>query len=403
VARIAKRRVRSPLAGFRYDARRGIVHLTVCVKGTAGATRRKRTVAVTDRDHAVEEWRKFRAELGIRGGKATVWTLRAYVAAHRAKLTATLSRDAAKGFDLDARRLVAFFGERPLSKITDADVRDFAVASNLAATTTNHTLSALRKILNDAVARRELAVYPVARRLPTRRVDLLRLEMSDEERLAFLSAFDDEAGFRRMLARERVARIDRGEAYGVIPKPDGAAAHARWAMFRAARPLFVVALETGLALSDLRGLTWADVEGDTLTLQRRKTGVEAVIPVSAACRAALEEVRSRAVVGRRIFLGPFGHPICVSQVQAYFAVAKELAGITRRLRFHDLRHTFASRLATAGVPLQVIARALGHASTRTTERYARPGAETTDLVRAALETEPSTAPAAARPRGIRNA
>jgi integrase len=47
-----------------------------------------------------------------------------------------------------------------------------------------------------------------------------------------------------------------------------------------------------------------------------------------------------------------------------------MAGITRRFRFHDLRHSAASSLA-ASVPLQVIQRMLGHKSIRMTERYAR--------------------------------
>lgn len=397
-----KQRVRLP--GFTYDARRGVVHLTVCIAGTAGATRRKRTVPVTDRDHAVEEWRKFRTEMGLRRGKATAWTLRTYVAAHEKKLTATLSPAAAKSFRLDVGRIVSVIGEVPLSRLTDADAKDLAVALSLkfASFTVNHVLSSLRKVLNDAVARRELGAYPLPKRLPVRKAEPLSLELSDDERLAFLAAFDDEAGYRRMLASARVERIDRAKPVNAIPRPDGKAAHVRWAFFRAAKPLFVVALETGLSRSDLLALTWGDVAGDVLTLRRQKTDVEAVVPISDACRAALEEVKSRAVVGTRIFLGPHGRPLCVSQLQDHLATAKRIAGITRRLRFHDLRHTFASRLASRGVPLQVIARALGHSSTRTTERYARPGSETVDLVRAALK-EPTTAPATARSARISNA
>lgn len=394
---------RFALPGFRYDARRGKAHFTVCVAGTGGGVRRKRTVDVRDRDHAVEEYTRFKAELGARKGKATVWTLRTYCAAFDRKLTAALSPAAAKSFRLDVRRLVAVLGEKPLAKLTDADAKDVAVALKFAPTTVNHALSSLRKVLNDAAARKEIPAYPITRRLPTRKADPLSLEMTDEERAAFLAAFDDERRFRRMLAEDRVVRLEEGRSINPIPRPDGEAAHARWAMFRASKPLFVVALETGLALSDLKALTWADVEGDVIVWRRIKTGVEAVIPISEACREALEEVRGRAVVGHRIFLGPFGKPICTSQVKAFFNIAKSLAGITRRLRFHDLRHTFASRLATAGVPLQVIARALGHASTRTTERYARPGDETVDLVRAALDTKPSTSPARLGPRSIRNA
>lgn len=50
-------------------------------------------------------------------------------------------------------------------------------------------------------------------------------------------------------------------------------------------------------------------------------------------------------------------------------VAHEAARIDPPVTFHDLRHTYASLLAKAGVPLQVIARALGHADTRMTERH----------------------------------
>ena len=45
------------------------------------------------------------------------------------------------------------------------------------------------------------------------------------------------------------------------------------------------------------------------------------------------------------------------------------AAITPAISFHILRHTYGSRLARAGVPMQVIAAQLGHADTRITERH----------------------------------
>lgn len=45
------------------------------------------------------------------------------------------------------------------------------------------------------------------------------------------------------------------------------------------------------------------------------------------------------------------------------------AGLDPRPRFHDLRHTHASALAMAGVPLTVIAAQLGHLDTKTTEKH----------------------------------
>ena len=56
----------------------------------------------------------------------------------------------------------------------------------------------------------------------------------------------------------------------------------------------------------------------------------------------------------------------------HFSIAKKLAGITRRFRLHDIRHTAASKMSSAGISLQIIAKVLGHSSTRMSERYARP-------------------------------
>ena len=46
------------------------------------------------------------------------------------------------------------------------------------------------------------------------------------------------------------------------------------------------------------------------------------------------------------------------------------------IRIHDCRHSFASWLVEAGYSLYVVSKALGHASSRTTERYAHVADET---------------------------
>jgi integrase len=42
----------------------------------------------------------------------------------------------------------------------------------------------------------------------------------------------------------------------------------------------------------------------------------------------------------------------------------------RVIRFHDLRHTFATRLAASGQPMRTIQEFLGHADSKTTQIYA---------------------------------
>jgi site-specific recombinase XerD len=47
----------------------------------------------------------------------------------------------------------------------------------------------------------------------------------------------------------------------------------------------------------------------------------------------------------------------------------------KNLRFHDLRHTFASRLVLSGVDLATVSKLLGHSSITMTMRYTHPTPE----------------------------
>lgn len=93
-----------------------------------------------------------------------------------------------------------------------------------------------------------------------------------------------------------------------------------------------------------------------------KGGVEAVIPAHPKVVAVLEP-----------FLGHPGPiwPMWPSSLDRAWKIAAESVGVHGRT-FHQLRHSFATRLTRSGVPLLVIADLCRHASVATTQRYARP-------------------------------
>jgi len=364
--------------GLRKGRKAGEWHLEVCVPGTAGRVRKRRTIYADSRAEALHEWSVWRKEIVARGGRSKAWTLRAYVEAHAEAFEARYTTHGARDFAFRCSVLIRELGDIRLDRITAATVRDLAARLQRAykPSTVNTMLTGLRRLLRDAVDRSELAAYPIRGRLPLARVEPLRLEMTDEERAAFLAGFDDAARFRR------------------VTETAGPRSDVDFSFHRAMRPVYVVALETGLSRGDLLSLTWADVAGPVIRRPRGKTHVEAVIPVSAACRAALDELKARPIVGKRVFVSPrSGRPLAIDTLQIHFRLAKRIAGITRRLRFHDLRHTFASRLASAGVSLQVIARALGHSSIAMSQRYARPDDAAMRAVLDALTNVPTNAPA----------
>ncbi len=68
------------------------------------------------------------------------------------------------------------------------------------------------------------------------------------------------------------------------------------------------------------------------------------------------------------------HNKSIRDIRTAFKNACSRAGV-KNLRFHDLRHTFASRLVLSGVDLPTVARLLGHSSIQMTMRYSHPTPE----------------------------
>jgi integrase len=132
-------------------------------------------------------------------------------------------------------------------------------------------------------------------------------------------------------------------------------------------------LDTGLRLSDALDLRWVNVSLDenVIRLVTRKKEKPVKLPLSDAVRTVLEALKKRPVISEFVFLDEDNKPLTKEKVSRKFAMAKAVAGIHRRLRIHDLRHTFASTLVSSGVNLKVVSDLLGHTDLATTARYAR--------------------------------
>lgn len=84
-----------------------------------------------------------------------------------------------------------------------------------------------------------------------------------------------------------------------------------------------------------------------------------------------------------------GNPYDASKALRRFKETLDRAGV-RRVRFHDLRHTFGTHMAGAGVPLRTLQEWLGHRDYKTTLVYADylPGGEEAKLVERAFAAKP---------------
>src|SRR4029079_11296215 len=173
------------------------------------------------------------------------------------------------------------------------------------------------------------------------------------------------------------------------------------------RVLLLAAGTTGLRQSELLGLRWRDVDFAAQRVRVRNAWVRGEhsgegksdlstrrsMPMSDRVQVELKQGGRRAVFADDddlVFAHPeLGTPLDRTKVTRRFQAACVRAGV-RKVRFHDLRHTFATTLAAAGVPLRTLQEYLGHADIKTTQIYAHyaPSAEEVDRLNAAFGVTP---------------
>ena len=148
-------------------------------------------------------------------------------------------------------------------------------------------------------------------------------------------------------------------------------------------PLFVVALNTGLRRGELLGLCWDKVNLDERRIEicriknpfglkeTTKTGMIRYLPLNDPAWKALKDLSGRKTHPSFVFTKKDGTPPHVYHLsQKCFRKAIERAGVPR-IRFHDLRTTYASNFVMAGGNIFALSKLLGHTSVEmTAKKYA---------------------------------
>jgi integrase len=232
--------------------------------------------------------------------------------------------------------------------------------------TVNRDLDDLKSSLTKAVVWDVIEANPIA--------GVKRSKTDGSRSARFLSA-DEEARLRRALDdREERIRRERDSAnawraerqYELLPDLR------RGAFADYLKPLVLVSLHTGMRRGELFALTWqsVDLQAARITVHgaTAKSGTTRHLPLNSEALAVLRRWHERAA-DKAGLVFPGNDGAAFNNVRRSWEGVLAVAQI-KRFRWHDLRHTFASKLVMAGVDLNTVRELLGHSDYKMTQRYA---------------------------------
>ena len=272
-------------------------------------------------------------------------------------------------------------GPRSVDEITTRNVDALAAAlleCGLAPKTVRNVLAFLHAAFEHALDRGYVRENPVRRaKRPGRR---RRGDRNPD--LQFLTVAQLDAAIRA-LPDEVVVRepspTRRGRSGPAPPPPPDV-------LGPVLRVLVLTAAVTGLRQSELLGLRWRDVDWTAQRIRVRNAYVrgehsgegkselstQRSVPMADRLARELDRWSRRTAYDDEddlVFAHPQkGTPLDRSKVTKRFKEACTAAGV-RPIRFHDLRHTFGTRMAASGQPIRSIQEFLGHADSKTTQIY----------------------------------
>lgn len=146
--------------------------------------------------------------------------------------------------------------------------------------------------------------------------------------------------------------------------------------------LYYVAIHTGMRMAELTGLKWdrldfflnqikvTRIRGKRGLQETTKTGNIRTIPMTAGVKSLLLKMKGQRKVNPYVFVDSKDKEFQYGHLYRDFKLAQRKARIENLIRFHDLRHTFASQFMMNGGDIFHLQKLLGHTKMETTMIYA---------------------------------
>ena len=261
------------------------------------------------------------------------------------------------GYTTDLVQFQKWLGKRPLSKITEVDVREYRdhmLKEGNSPNTINRRIASIASFGDWGSTQGGIFKGNPAQYIkPVKTVELAPRWLDEEQKKKLLKAVENDL----REAKERYPRL--------------------WVLRKRDAVIVNVLLLTGLRVDELCSLKLSDLtlseRKGTLLVRHGKGGKQRVVNLHIEARKQLSEwLEVRPQVGNDgLFVGQTGEgikPRLVQRLVERYADLAELKDVTP----HSLRHTYARNLLDSGSSLQEVALLMGHSSLDSTARYVQP-------------------------------
>jgi len=260
------------------------------------------------------------------------------------------------------------FYERPLIEINTWIIekwRTERLKNGISKATVNKDITELKTALSKAVKWELIETNPLAKVKP--------LKLDDCEAIRYLSELEEKSLRKALINRDNEILQNRDSAnewrkergYTLLPSLH----NTDYADHLSA--IVLLALNTGMRRGELFNLTWdkINIKSKTLTIigTNAKSGKTRHIPLNDEAITTITKWEKLTDKEGLVFKNKLGNRF--DNIQTSWERLIKNTNI-RNFRFHDLRHTFASKLVMKGVPLNTVRELLGHSDLKTTLRYA---------------------------------
>ena len=232
-------------------------------------------------------------------------------------------------------------------------VGDKVTTKRICPATVNRELGVLSKIFSIAIDNKKTKENPVTKVEKLKVTNKLERHMTAEEQDRFIKFCNHDYSYLNVTADELKKITNRYSNYS----------------YDHVRDIALISLNTGMRLNEVLNLTWdcVDFSVNLLCALNTKNGLKNDVPMNNTVKNILLERYNTKGANVFVFTNPATGTRYGNIHKAFTTVCK-MANVPN-FRFHDTRHTFASRAIEKNTPVPVLQSILNHRNIKTTMRY----------------------------------